>query len=154
MSDARLVNFVKYSDKLRNEREDQRGWEWSPDDPACQGADVLNSSSSKVTAQYAENFVPWIRDGVYRHHIRRKNSILRADDQQHNWNRQDSFGIAKIQLRFFSNMYAIMVNSPGLLETYLLAFNRFCKESGDVRLRQTEETPIKSKCFAFPSRCN
>ena len=69
MSDARLVNFVKYSDKLRNEREDQRGWEWSPDDPACQGADVLNSSSSKVTAQYAENFVPWIRDGVYRHHI-------------------------------------------------------------------------------------
>lgn len=37
---------------------------------------------------------------------------------------------AKAQMGFVPNMYANMVNSPGLLETYLLGYNRFRAESG------------------------
>ncbi len=37
---------------------------------------------------------------------------------------------AKEQVGFLPNMYANMVNSPGLLETYLFGYNRFRKESG------------------------
>lgn len=37
---------------------------------------------------------------------------------------------AKAQSGFVPNMYAGMVNSPGLLETYLLGYERFRKESG------------------------
>ncbi len=37
---------------------------------------------------------------------------------------------AKAQLGFVPNMYANMVNSPGLLETYLLGYKRFREESG------------------------
>ena len=37
---------------------------------------------------------------------------------------------AKAQMGFIPNMYANMVNSPGLLETYLLGYNRFRAESG------------------------
>jgi uncharacterized peroxidase-related enzyme len=37
---------------------------------------------------------------------------------------------AKEQVGFLPNMYANMVNSPGLLETYLFGYDRFRKESG------------------------
>ncbi len=37
---------------------------------------------------------------------------------------------AKEQVGFLPNMYANMVNSPGLLETYLFGYNRFRKGSG------------------------
>ncbi len=37
---------------------------------------------------------------------------------------------AKAQVGFLPNMYANMVNSPGLLETYLFGYDRFRKESG------------------------
>ncbi|MBA2556682.1 MAG: carboxymuconolactone decarboxylase family protein [Chloroflexi bacterium] len=37
---------------------------------------------------------------------------------------------AKKQVGFIPNMYARMVNSPGLLETYLFGYDRFRKESG------------------------
>ncbi len=37
---------------------------------------------------------------------------------------------AKEQVGFVPNMYGYMVNSPGLLETYLLGYDRFRKESG------------------------
>ena len=37
---------------------------------------------------------------------------------------------AKEQVGFIPNMYAVMVNSPGLLETYLTGYDRFRKESG------------------------
>jgi uncharacterized peroxidase-related enzyme len=37
---------------------------------------------------------------------------------------------AKQQVGFIPNMYARMVNSPGLLETYLFGYARFRKESG------------------------
>lgn len=37
---------------------------------------------------------------------------------------------AKAQMGFIPNMYANMVNSPGLLETYLLGYKRFRAESG------------------------
>lgn len=37
---------------------------------------------------------------------------------------------ANKQVGFLPNMYATMVNSPGLLETYLFGYERFRKESG------------------------
>jgi uncharacterized peroxidase-related enzyme len=37
---------------------------------------------------------------------------------------------AQKQVGFIPNMYARMVNSPGLLETYLTGYDRFRKESG------------------------
>ncbi len=37
---------------------------------------------------------------------------------------------AQQQVGFIPNMYARMVNSPGLLETYLTGYDRFRKESG------------------------
>ncbi len=37
---------------------------------------------------------------------------------------------AKAQVGFIPNMYAYMVNSPGLLETYLTGYDLFRKESG------------------------
>ena len=37
---------------------------------------------------------------------------------------------AKARVGFIPNMYAAMVNSPGLLETYLDGYDRFRKESG------------------------
>ncbi len=37
---------------------------------------------------------------------------------------------AQKQVGFIPNMYARMVNSPGLLETYLAGYDRFRKESG------------------------
>jgi uncharacterized peroxidase-related enzyme len=37
---------------------------------------------------------------------------------------------AQEQVGFLPNMYTNMVNSPGLLETYLLGYERFRKESG------------------------
>ncbi len=37
---------------------------------------------------------------------------------------------AKEQVGFLPNMYAHMVNSPGLLETYLFGYDRFRRESG------------------------
>lgn len=37
---------------------------------------------------------------------------------------------AKARLGFIPNMYANMVNSPGVLETYLLGYQRFREESG------------------------
>lgn len=37
---------------------------------------------------------------------------------------------AKAQMGFVPNMYANMVHSPGLLEAYLLGYNRFRAESG------------------------
>lgn len=37
---------------------------------------------------------------------------------------------AKAQVGFIPNMYATMVNSPGLLETYLDGYSRFRKDSG------------------------
>ncbi len=43
---------------------------------------------------------------------------------------------AKAQLGFVPNMYANMVNSPGLLETYLLGYNRFRQESGFMPVEQ------------------
>src|SRR5260370_30215724 len=43
---------------------------------------------------------------------------------------------AKAQLGFVHNMYANMVNSPGLLETYLLGYNRFRQESGFMPVEQ------------------
>lgn len=43
---------------------------------------------------------------------------------------------AKAQSGFVPNMYAGMVNSPGLLETYLLGYERFRKESGFTPVEQ------------------
>ena len=43
---------------------------------------------------------------------------------------------AKAQMGFVPNMYANMVNSPGLLETYLLGYNRFRSESGFLPVEQ------------------
>jgi uncharacterized peroxidase-related enzyme len=43
---------------------------------------------------------------------------------------------AKAQMGFVPNMYANMVNSPGLLETYLLGYNRFRAESGFSSVEQ------------------
>ncbi len=43
---------------------------------------------------------------------------------------------AKAQMGFVPNMYANMVNSPGLLETYLLGYNRFRANSGFTPVEQ------------------
>ena len=43
---------------------------------------------------------------------------------------------AKAQSGFVPNMYAGMVNSPGLLETYLFGYERFRKESGFTPVEQ------------------
>lgn len=43
---------------------------------------------------------------------------------------------AKAQLGFVPNMYANMINSPGLLETYLLGYKRFREESGFTPVEQ------------------
>jgi uncharacterized peroxidase-related enzyme len=43
---------------------------------------------------------------------------------------------AKAQMGFVPNMYANMVNSPGLLETYLLGYKRFREESGLTSVEQ------------------
>ena len=43
---------------------------------------------------------------------------------------------AKAQMGFVPNMYANMVNSPGLLETYLLGYDRFRTESGFSTVEQ------------------
>jgi len=43
---------------------------------------------------------------------------------------------AKAQMGFVPNMYANMVNSPGLLETYLLGYNRFRADSGFLPVEQ------------------
>lgn len=43
---------------------------------------------------------------------------------------------AKAQMGFVPNMYANMVNSPGLLETYLFGYNRFRSESGFSAVEQ------------------
>lgn len=43
---------------------------------------------------------------------------------------------AKAQSGFVPNMYAGIVNSPGLLETYLLGYERFRKESGFTPVEQ------------------
>ena len=43
---------------------------------------------------------------------------------------------AKAQMGFVPNMYANMVNSPGLLETYLLGYNRFRADSGFTPVEQ------------------
>ena len=43
---------------------------------------------------------------------------------------------AQAQLGFIPNMYANMVNSPGLLETYLLGYKRFREESGFTPIEQ------------------
>jgi uncharacterized peroxidase-related enzyme len=37
---------------------------------------------------------------------------------------------AKAQVGFIPNMYAVMANSPGLLETYMDGYDRFRKDSG------------------------
>jgi uncharacterized peroxidase-related enzyme len=37
---------------------------------------------------------------------------------------------AKAQMGFIPNMYAVMANSPGLLETYMDGYDRFRKDSG------------------------
>ncbi len=43
---------------------------------------------------------------------------------------------AKAQVGFVPNMYAGMVNSPGLLETYLLGYERFRESSGLTPVEQ------------------
>jgi uncharacterized peroxidase-related enzyme len=43
---------------------------------------------------------------------------------------------AKAQMGFVPNMYANMVNSPGLLETYLLGYKRFREQSGFTSVEQ------------------
>jgi len=43
---------------------------------------------------------------------------------------------AKAQMGFVPNMYANMVNSPGLLETYLLGYKRFRADSGFTPVEQ------------------
>ena len=43
---------------------------------------------------------------------------------------------AKAQVGFVPNMYAGMANSPGLLETYLLGYQRFRDESGFTPVEQ------------------
>ena len=43
---------------------------------------------------------------------------------------------AKKQVGFIPNMYTRMVNVPGLLETYLLGYDRFRKESGLTSVEQ------------------
>jgi hypothetical protein len=43
---------------------------------------------------------------------------------------------AKAQVGFIPNMYARMVNSPGLLTTYLDGYARFCQRSGFTPVEQ------------------
>ncbi len=43
---------------------------------------------------------------------------------------------AKAQMGAIPNMYAVMVNSPGLLETYLLGYKRFREDGGFAPVEQ------------------
>ena len=61
---------------------------------------------------------------------------------------------AQQQVSFFPNMYARMVNSPGLLETYLTGYDRFRKESGFTPAEQEENLSARTLWAATQSNGN